>query len=216
MELNTLLSQLQVFNAQLVAVTKTQPESAILQLYNQGQRDFAENRVQALLERYERLPKDIRWHLIGHLQTNKVKYITPFVHCIHSIDSLRLLSEVDRQAQANGRVIDVLLQLKVAQEETKFGLSLADAIQLLEQAGPLKGARITGIMGMASFTDDEAQVRAEFATLKSHFETLKTRFFAQDAAFKELSMGMSGDYPLALEAGSTLVRIGSLLFESSF
>jgi hypothetical protein len=212
MELSALLAELQPYGARLVAVSKTQPLEAIQRLYDQGQRDFAENRVQDLLERKAALPADIRWHLIGHLQTNKVKYIADFVHCIHSVDSLRLLEEIDRQAQRCARVIDVLIQLKVAQEETKYGLSRSDAEELLQAAPALKAVRVCGVMGMASFVDDEAQVAAEFDALHRHFMELKAAFYPNDPAFCELSMGMSGDYPLALRAGSTLVRVGSLLF----
>jgi hypothetical protein len=212
MELSALLAELQPYGARLVAVSKTQPIEAIRGLYEQGQRHFGENRVQDLLERKEALPDDIRWHLIGHLQTNKVKYIASFVHCIHSVDSLRLLEEIDRQAQRCGRVIDVLIQLKVAREETKYGLSRPEAEDLLRAAPTLKAVRVCGIMGMASFVADEAQVAAEFAELHRHFVALKAAFYPNDPAFCELSMGMSGDYPLALRAGSTLVRVGSLLF----
>lgn len=212
MKLQTLLGELAPFGASLIAVSKTQPLSAIMSLYEQGQRDFAENRVQALVERYEQLPRDIRWHLIGHLQTNKVKYIAPFVHCIHSIDSGKLLEEIDRQAVRCDRVINGLLQLKIASEESKYGLRLAEAEALIE-AQPRSGhVRLIGVMGMATLTDDTVQISAEFEQLRAQFLHLREKFYAGDAAFRELSMGMSGDYLLALRAGSTMVRIGSLLF----
>ena len=186
----------------------------ILELYQQGQRIFGENKPQEMTSKYELLPKDIEWHFIGHLQTNKVKYIAPFVAMIHSIDSLKVLQEVDKQAGKNDRVIDCLLQFKIAAEDTKFGLSLEDGKSLLQDSDfqALKSVRIVGVMGMATFTDDEEQVRKEFRLLKSIFEQLKTDFFAQEPWFKEISMGMSDDYPIALSEGSTLIRIGTLLF----
>ena len=183
-----------------------------MSLYEQGQRDFAENRVQALVERYEQLPGDIRWHLIGHLQTNKVKYIAPFVHCIHSIDSGKLLEEIDRQAARCDRVINGLLQLKIASEESKYGLRLAEAEALIEAQPRPAHVRLIGVMGMATLTDDTVQISAEFEQLRAQFMYLREKFYAEDPAFRELSMGMSGDYLLALQAGSTMVRIGSLLF----
>lgn len=206
--------QLAPFGARLVAVSKTKPVEQILELYDRGQRIFGENKVQELVPKYESLPKDIEWHLIGHLQTNKVKYIAPFVACIHSVDSLKLLLEIDRQAARQGRVIDCLLQFHIAEEETKFGLSLEEAFDLLADPGcrQLSHVRITGVMGMATFTDDEKQVRREFRHLKEIFTTLKDRYFPANPEFREISMGMSGDYQIALEEGSTLVRIGTLLF----
>jgi len=212
MKLQTLLDELSPFGARLIAVSKTQPLSAILSLYEQGQRDFAENRDQALVERYEHLPKDIRWHLIGHLQTNNVKHIAPFVHCIHSVDSLKLLQEIDRQAARCNRSIYGLLQLKIAREESKYGLSLPEAEALIAACPEPDHLQIIGLMGMATLTDDPQQVSREFAQLQAHFVYLKDKYYATDPAFSELSMGMSGDYPLALQAGSTMVRIGSLLF----
>jgi pyridoxal phosphate enzyme (YggS family) len=164
--------------------------------------------------KYEALPKDIEWHLVGHLQTNKVKYIAPFVACIHSVDSLKLLVEIDTQAKKCGRSIDCLLQFHIAEEETKFGLDLDEAVALLQAPDfqLLHNARITGIMGMATFTEDMTQVRKEFRQLKSIFELLKSRFFGGKDDFREISMGMSGDYKTALEEGSTMIRIGTLLF----
>jgi hypothetical protein len=198
----------------LVAVSKTKPSSLILEAYEAGQRDFGENKVQEMVEKASLLPKDIRWHLIGHLQTNKVKYIAPFVHLIHSVDSLKLLAEINRQALKNGRIIDILLQFHVAKEETKFGLSLEEAEALLRSSeyAQMKNIRITGIMGMASFTEDDMQVRHEFSALNSIFDYLKNRYFQDLDFFKERSMGMSGDYKIAMEEGSTMIRIGSTIF----
>lgn len=212
--LTQILSELQPTGAKLIAISKTHPDEAILKLYAQGQRIFGENRVQELVPKYEALPKDIEWHLVGHLQTNKVKYIAPFVACIHSVDSLKLLQEIDKQAKKFNRSIDCLLQFHIAEEETKFGLDLEEAATLLQspELQQLENVRITGIMGMATFTDDVAQVRREFRQLKSMFDKLKNRFFTEKDYFREISMGMSGDYKIALEEGSTMVRIGTLLF----
>lgn len=197
----------------LVAVSKTHPPERVRELYDLGQRIFGENRVQELLEKKDALPPDIEWHLIGHLQTNKVKFIAPFISLIHSVDSLKLLQEIDKQGARAGRVIDCLLQFHIAAEETKFGLDEAEARQLLESGGgALAHARIRGVMGMATFTDDKEQVRAEFRRLHTIFTRLKSDYFAGDPAFREVSMGMSGDWEIAVEEGSTLVRIGSLLF----
>lgn len=198
----------------LVAVTKNRALSEIEQLYQSGYKQFGENRVQDLVAKYNHLPKDIQWHLIGHLQTNKVKYITPFIHLIHSVDSLKLLQTIDKEAQKNQRVIACLLQFHVAKEETKFGLDWEEAIQLLrssEYAG-LTHVRLVGIMGMASNTDNQSQIAKEFQTLHRYFSDLKKEYFLHDAGFKEISMGMSSDYLLAVENGSTLVRVGSALF----
>ena len=194
----------------LVAVSKTKPVEDILNLYELGQRDFGENYVQELVEKEAQLPKDIRWHFIGHLQSNKVKYIAPFVHLIHGIDSAKLLKEVNKQGMRYNRVIDVLLQVHIAQEETKFGLDDAELQQLLQsfQGEPFPNLQIKGLMGMASFTDNKAQVQQEFESLKKLFETHQNTSYS----FSVLSMGMSGDYELAVAAGSTMVRIGSLLF----
>jgi pyridoxal phosphate enzyme (YggS family) len=214
MMLEKILLELQPTQTKLVAISKTKPVEQILELYRQGQRIFGENRAQELQSKYEALPKDIEWHMVGHLQTNKVKYIAPFVACIHSVDSLKLLQEIDKQAAKHGRTIDCLLQFHIAEEETKFGLDLDEASALLQSTEfqQLKNVRITGVMGMATFTDDLAQVRREFRSLKNTFEKLKTRFFGGQPHFKEISMGMSGDYQIALEEGSTMVRIGTLLF----
>lgn len=209
-----LSSALNARGVTLVAVSKTQPPERLLELYRLGQRHFAENRVQELLEKQTQLPEDIHWHLIGHLQTNKVKFIAPFVHLIHSVDSLRLLVEINKQAALAGRVIDCLLQFHIAQEETKFGLDLPEARLLLqsETYHNLQQVRLCGVMGMASFSEDPRQVQAEFEALRQVFEQLKQEFFATAPHFKEISMGMSGDWEIAVAAGSTMVRIGSLLF----
>jgi PLP dependent protein len=217
---NTILQEvrekLKPKNVTLVAVSKTKPNEAILEMYNEGQRVFGENRVQEVTAKYEALPKDIEWHLIGHLQTNKVKYIAPFIRMIHSIDSLKLLQEVNKQAKRNDRTIDCLLQMYIANEDTKFGLDNAEVKELLESEAykKLENIRIVGVMGMATFTDDEQQVRQEFKTLKYIFENLKLGYFQNDDAFSEISMGMSGDFEIAIEEGSTIVRVGSLLFGS--
>ncbi len=208
----TLSREVAAADARLIAVSKTHPVALIQQLYDLGHRDFGENRAEELAEKAPQLPDDIRWHFIGHLQRNKVKLITPLVHLVHSGDSLRLLRELDRKA--DDRRIDVLLQFHIAQEESKYGLSRGTARELLEEVGvdPLHHVRITGVMGMATNTDDGAQVESEFRELHEIFRELKERYFADDPAFTEISMGMSGDYAIALRQGSTLVRIGSLLF----
>ncbi|MEI6410439.1 MAG: YggS family pyridoxal phosphate-dependent enzyme [Bacteroidota bacterium] len=209
-----LLTKLSAAQVQLIAVSKTYPPARIQEFYDLGQRAFAENRVQEMLDKYAALPKDIEWHLIGHLQTNKVRYIAPFVHLIHSVDSLRLLQEIDIQAAKNDRVIDCLLQFHIAKEDTKFGLDEAEATEILQSDAFKKMAhvRLCGVMGMASFTDDHETVRQEFKQLKSIFNGLKQQFFADQPAFKEISMGMSGDWETAVSEGSTMVRIGSLIF----
>lgn len=198
----------------LVAVSKFHPNEAIEEAYRAGQRIFGESKVQEMTAKHESLPQDIEWHFIGHLQTNKVKYIVPYVTLIHGIDSYKLLAEVDRQAAKAGRVVNCLLQLHIAQEETKFGFSFEECEEMLA-AGEWKGlahVRICGLMGMASNTDDVEQIRREFGSLGTFFAQVKQRWFAHDEAFKELSMGMSHDYPEAVSAGSTLVRVGSKIF----
>ncbi|GAB2788364.1 YggS family pyridoxal phosphate-dependent enzyme [Rhabdobacter roseus] len=199
--------------ARLVAVTKTKPVEVLQQAYEAGFRRFGENKVQEMVEKYEALPKDIEWHLIGHLQTNKVKYIAPFVALIHSVDSLKLLAEINKQAGKNNRVIDCLLQIHIAEEETKFGLSEPEARALLESEELIQmhHIRIVGLMGMATNTDDQAQVRKEFRVLRTFFDSLKS-LPNERIQLRELSMGMSGDYLLAVEEGSTLVRVGSAIF----
>ncbi len=200
----------------LIAVSKTKPVEAIMTLYNEGQRMFGENKVQELVEKYETLPKDIEWHLIGHLQTNKVKYIAFFVTMIHAVDSLKLLFEIEKQAAQSNRIIKVLLQMHIAQEETKFGLDTKELIEILEYytTNPLlfSHVKIAGLMGMATNTDDEKIIHQEFKNLKNKFLYAKEAYLVGDKNFTELSMGMSGDYKIALQEGSTMVRIGSLLF----
>ena len=198
----------------LIAVSKFHPADAVMEAYEAGQRLFGENKVQEMVAKQEVLPKDIEWHFIGHLQTNKVKYIAPFVTMIHSIDSLHLLTEVNRQAEKVGRVINVLLQIHIAHEETKFGMTFDECRALLNEGTwkQLNHVRICGLMGMATFTDDMGQVDREFAGLQAFFEELKGNWFADDTAFKELSMGMTDDYPIAIRHGSTFVRIGTLIF----
>jgi hypothetical protein len=198
----------------LVAVSKMQPIDRILPLYQGGQRIFGESRVQELVQKYETLPKDIEWHQIGHLQRNKVKYIVPFIQLIHSVDTPELLEEIDRQAAKHQRVIDCLLQFHIASEETKFGFDLPEAIAMLETGlwKNFQHIRLCGVMGMASFSDDQTLVHAELKSLMEIFTVLKQRFFQEAPWFKERSMGMSGDWELAVEEGSTMVRIGSLLF----
>jgi pyridoxal phosphate enzyme (YggS family) len=201
-------------NVKLIAVSKTKPAELLMEAYNHGQRAFGENKVQEMVGKYETLPLDIEWHFIGHLQTNKVKYIAPFVHLIHGVDSFKLLKTIDKEAAKIGRVIPCLLQFHIAEEETKFGLSLPEAIEMIDSAEfkALRNVSIAGVMGMATFTDDETQIRREFASLRSYFEALKSKYFAKNETFSEISMGMSGDYLIAIEEGSTMVRIGSTIF----
>lgn len=198
----------------LVAVSKFKPAEDISALYQHGQRVFGENHAQEMKAKHEILPQDIEWHFIGHLQTNKVKYIAPYVSLIHSIDSLDLLKEVNKHAVKNNRVIPCLLQFHIADEETKFGFTFEECATMLNSSEfqELKNVKIHGVMGMATFTDDQEQVRGEFRHLHQIFQDLKVQYFAQDPDFKEISMGMSEDYPIAIEEGSTLVRIGSAIF----
>lgn len=198
----------------LVAVSKTKPADAILEAYHSEQFDFGENKVQELVYKYETLPKDIRWHMIGHLQTNKVKYIASFVYLIHSVDSIRLLRAIDSEAEKNNRVINILFQLKIASEDTKFGLSKQQLIDLLEldEFKKFEHIKVLGLMGMATFTDEIHTIKSEFGYLKKTFEEIKSRYFNDDPEFSEISMGMSDDYLIAIEEGSTLVRVGSNIF----
>lgn len=214
MNFKQLHQQLNQSNTKLVAVSKTKPPEKILELYNQGQLDFGENRVQEMAEKYEKLPKDIRWHFIGHLQTNKVKYMAEFVHLVHSVDRKKVLREINKRARQHDRVIDCLLQFHIAEEESKFGFDLPEAKAMLdgEAYQGFQNVRICGVMGMATFTDDEEKVRREFQALHRIFDTLQSDYFNEKPYFREISMGMSGDYPIAQEEGSTMVRIGSLLF----
>lgn len=212
--LRELKNEVSSSGVKLIAVSKTKPVADIMEAYEAGQRIFGENQVQELVEKYEQLPKDIEWHLLGHLQTNKVKYIAPFVSLIHSVDSLKLLKEIDKQGEKNKRVIDCLLQIYIADEETKFGLGFDEAIELLrsEEFTQMKHVRIIGVMGIATNTDREKQIRDEFNELKVLFDGLKTSFFRKAESFREISMGMSSDYKIAIEEGSTMVRIGSTIF----
>ncbi len=196
----------------LIAVSKTKPVGAIEEAYAAGHRVFGENKAQEMALKHEQLPNDIQWHFIGHMQTNKVKYIAPFVALIHSVDSLKVLREVDKQAAKNNRVINCLLQFHIAEEATKFGLNMEEAEALTASKNNFKHVRLTGVMGMATYTDDVEQIRREFRQLNHYFQVLKSKFFAMDDAFKEISMGMSGDYAIAVEEGSTMVRIGTLIF----
>lgn len=198
----------------LIAVSKTKPADVLMEAYNAGQRVFGENNVQEMVEKQQQLPNDIEWHLIGHLQSNKVKYIAPFISLIHSVDSMKLLQEIDKQAAKNKRIIDCLLQIYIADEETKFGLGFDEAIELLrsEEFSALKNVRIVGLMGIATNTDSEKQIKDEFYELHTFFDGIKTSFFRKEDSFKELSIGMSADYKIAMEEGSTMVRVGSLIF----
>ena len=206
--------QQQLGDSRLVVVSKFRSIPEIRTAYDVGQRLFAENRVQALLERREQLPADIEWHLIGHLQTNKVKFIAPFISMIHSVDSPKLLQEIQKEAEKNGRVIPVLMQVHIAMEETKFGWDSTELNSFLRTAEfkNMGNISIAGLMGMATLTADEQQIRREFSGIKNLFDKLKNEFFSSDNNFKELSIGMSSDYLLALENGSTMVRIGSAIF----
>jgi pyridoxal phosphate enzyme (YggS family) len=201
-------------NVKLIAVSKTKPIQKIIELYNTGHRIFGENRVHELTEKFPQLPADIEWHFIGHLQTNKVKYIAPFVSLIHSVDSLKLLKEIDKEAVKNNRIVNCLLEMYIASEESKFGLDISEAFTILDSPDikVMHNIRICGIMGMASFTEDMNLVRKEFRSLKTYFNQLKEKYFYTQSFFKEISMGMSGDYKIAIEEGSTMVRIGTAIF----
>lgn len=198
----------------LVAVSKFHPNEAIEEAYAAGQRIFGESHVQEMTRKHDTLPADIEWHFIGHLQTNKVKYMAPYVAMIHAVDSYRLLAEIDRQAAKAGRTIPCLLQIHIAQEETKFGFTFDECRQMLQEGEwrSLANVRIAGLMGMASNVDDDEQIKQEFCSLSNFFREVKREFFADTEGFKEISMGMSHDYPLAIQAGSTLVRVGSKIF----
>jgi PLP dependent protein len=219
--LNTIAKNIQKINdelsnagAKLIAVTKTKPISDLMQAYDSGFKRYGENKVQDLVEKYEAMPKDIEWHMIGHLQSNKVKYIAPFVSLIHSVDSVKLLEEINKQGAKNQRVIPCLLQIYIAKEDTKFGLSYSEAIELIESETfkEMKNIEIVGLMGMASNVADNEIVRAEFAGLKLFFDELKAKYNMPNFKLSEISMGMSGDYPIAVEEGSTLIRVGSAIF----
>ena len=201
-------------HVRLVAVSKFHPNEALQEAYDAGQRIFGESKVQEMTQKYESLPKDIEWHFIGHLQTNKIKYMASYVAMIHGVDSFKLLIEINKQAAKVGRIIPCLLQIHIAQEETKFGFSFEECKEML-MAGEwksLKNISLCGIMGMATYTEDEEEIRKEFQSLRNFFQEIKQGFFSEDSAFKEISMGMSDDYPVAIEYGSTLIRIGSRIF----
>ena len=213
MSIKTKLSQIKTQipdHVTLVAVSKTKPVEDLMQAYDCGQRIFGENKIQEMAEKYQGMPKDIQWHMIGNVQRNKVKYMASFVDLIHGVDSLKLLNEINKQAEKHQRIINCLIQLKIAQEDTKFGMSLEDAHTLIasESFKNLKNVAVVGVMGMASFTDDTIQIEKEFKTLKGNFDKLKE--IASN--LKIISMGMSGDYTLAIESGSTMVRVGSSIF----
>ncbi|MEQ3691031.1 MAG: YggS family pyridoxal phosphate-dependent enzyme [Flavobacterium sp.] len=211
--LNNIKSQLPE-NVTLVAVSKTKPVTDLMEAYDAGQRIFGENKIQEMAEKWEQLPKDIQWHMIGHVQTNKVKYMAPFVSLVHGVDSLKLLHEINKQAAKNNRVIDCLLQIFIAEEESKFGLDEKELEEILisEEFKELKNIKIVGLMGMATFTDNQTQIEKEFKHLKDIFDNLQNQPKTQNLQPTTLSMGMSGDYKLAISCGSTMVRIGSSIF----
>jgi pyridoxal phosphate enzyme (YggS family) len=212
--IKSLKKETELINVTLIAVSKTKPVEDVLEAYNTGQRLFGENMVQELVEKYEQLPKDIEWHLIGHLQSNKVKYIAPFISMIQSVDSLKLLQEINKHAEKHNRIIDCLLQVYIADEETKFGLGFDEVIELLrsEEFTALKHVKIRGLMGIATNTDNEKQIKDEYYELKTFFDGIKQSFFRKDKSFDTLSMGMSSDYKVAIEQGSNMVRLGSTIF----
>lgn len=206
--------ELQPIGVTLVAISKTKPTEDILEAYNAGQRVFGENMVQELVDKYEQLPKDIEWHLVGHLQSNKVKYIAPFVSLIQSVDSLKLLKEINKHAEKHNRTIDCLLQIDVSFEETKFGLDHVELIELLENEEFLgfNNIRIRGLMGIATNTENEKEIKEDFYELKMLFDGIKASYFRKEDSFDVLSMGMSSDYTIAIEQGSNMVRLGSTIF----
>ena len=201
-------------SVQLIAISKTKPNEDIMEAYQSGHRIFGENKVQELTDKFETLPKDIEWHMVGHMQSNKVKYIAPFVHLIHGVDKPKLLRVIDKEGRKNDRVLNVLLQFHIAKEETKFGFDYKEVEEMLNDPAfqQFEYVRICGVMGMATFTEDMDQVKNEFMELKSIFNRLKSNYFANTPHFKEISMGMTNDYKVAVEAGATMVRIGSLIF----
>lgn len=212
--IKSLKKETELINVTLIAVSKTKPAAEVLEAYNTGQRLFGENMVQELVEKYEQLPKDIEWHLIGHLQSNKVKYIVPFISMIQSVDSLKLLQEINKHAEKHNRVIDCLLQVYIADEETKFGLGFDEVIELLrsDEFAALKHIKIRGLMGIATNTAVEKQIKDEYYELKTFFDGIKQSFFRKEKSFDTLSMGMSSDYKVAIEQGSNMVRLGSTIF----
>lgn len=189
---------------ELIAVSKTKPISDLLEAYDAGQRAFGENKIQEMVTKWEQMPKDIQWHMIGHVQSNKVKYMAPFVHTIHAVDSIKLLKEIQKQAARNERIINCLIQIRIAKEETKFGLAASELDSLLSQGKEMPNIVIKGLMGMATFTEDQSQIRSEFKTLSD--------LYRKYSSFEVLSMGMSGDYDIAIEEGSTSIRVGSKIF----
>jgi len=212
--IKSLKNETGIIKVTLIAVSKTKSTDEIMEAYHAGQRLFGENMVQELVEKYEQLPKDIQWHLIGHLQSNKVKYIAPFISMVQSVDSMKLLQEIDKQAQKNNRVIDCLLQAYIADEETKYGLGFDEIIELLrsEEFSALKHVRIRGLMGIATNTENIKQLKDEFYELRTFFDGVKQSYFRKDNTFDTLSMGMSSDYKIAIEQGSNMVRLGSTIF----
>lgn len=201
-------------NIKLIAVSKTKPVETLMDAYLAGQKVFGENKVQELVSKYEQMPKDIEWHMIGHLQSNKIKYISPFVYLIHSVDSENLLAEINKQAAKLNKVQKVLLQISIANEETKFGLEQAELLKIIDRYlnDEFENIEIIGLMGMATFTDNQEQIAAEFAGLKKLFDEVKANYLSNQASFKEISMGMSGDYQIAMAHGSTMIRVGSSIF----
>lgn len=199
----------------LVAVSKTKPVSDLMEAYNAGQRVFGENKIQEMSEKHEQMPKDIEWHMIGHVQSNKVKYMSSFVRLIHGVDNLKLLKEINKQGKKHNRVIDCLLQIKIAEEDSKFGMSFQEALEIIESKAfsELKNIKIVGVMGMATFTDDENQIKKEFSFLKDAFDELK-KLQTANCELQTVSMGMSGDYELAIACGSNMIRVGSSIFGS--
>lgn len=203
-------------NVTLVAVSKTKPVANLMQAYEAGQRIFGENKIQEMTDKWEQMPKDIEWHMIGHVQTNKVKYMAPFVSLVHGVDSLKLLKEINKQAKKNERVINCLLQMHIAEEETKFGMDEQELSELLnsDEFSQMENIKVTGLMGMATFTDSQEQVKKEFTHLKTIFDNYADKTSTDNCKLSTLSMGMSGDYTLAIDCGSTMVRIGSSIFGS--
>ena len=210
--LNNITSQLPE-HVTLVAVSKTKPVSDLMEAYKAGQRIFGENKIQEMVEKYEQMPKDVEWHMIGHVQRNKIKYMASFVSLIHSVDNFKLLKEINKQAQKNNRIIDCLLQIKIAAEDSKFGMSVQQASKILQSQEflELKNVYIKGLMGMATFTDDKTKIEREFKFLKNTFDNLK-KLQNENCEMKTLSMGMSSDYKLAIDCGSTMIRVGSSIF----
>jgi len=206
--------QISTTDCKLIAVSKTKPIELIRNAYDAGQRDFGENKIQELREKPANLPNDIRWHMIGHLQTNKVKYIAPFIHLIHAVDSLKLLKEINKQALKNDRIINCLIQIHIAQEEQKFGFDETSLFEVLnsDEFSSLSNIRIVGLMGMATYTNDKNQIRSEFKSLKKLYDIVTAKFHHPNMNMKEISMGMSGDYMIAIEEGSTMIRVGSNIF----